>query len=333
MSLSTLKKRMLILSGGLKYYWKRRDPGIYVFNFHRLGNPALTDFDPNVFSCTTEKFTKHVSFIAENFKVLDVEGLHNLLENDGQAIEPVALITFDDGYQDNFSEAFPQLRKLGVPATFFLPFDYIGSNQVPWWDEIAWLVRNCYVSSLSLPNLEKPIRIDQKNISRSVRMILRYVKDIKSIPLDEKLDLIKTGLGLANAEVSSSDLFLTWNQVSEMSAGGMGIGSHACSHQILSQLSVLEQKKEIFESRAKIGDKLGKLPIAFAYPVGGLDSYTEQTLKLVIDAGYKLGFTFPLGGGINTKSCVNRFEIARLGVDFTYGVKDLMYAVKVAARY
>ena len=52
------------------------------------------------------------------------------------------LITFDDGYRDNYTLAFPILRKHGVQAVFFLPTAFIGTGKLPWWDVIAYIIKH-----------------------------------------------------------------------------------------------------------------------------------------------------------------------------------------------
>ena len=49
--------------------------------------------------------------------------------------ERVVILTFDDGYADNYTYAFPLLKRYGFVATIFLVSDYVDTDHVYWWDE------------------------------------------------------------------------------------------------------------------------------------------------------------------------------------------------------
>ena len=51
------------------------------------------------------------------------------------------MITFDDGYLDNYEIAYPILRSHGAQGVFFLATGMVGSCEIPWWDRIAYLVK------------------------------------------------------------------------------------------------------------------------------------------------------------------------------------------------
>lgn len=77
--------------------------------------------------------------------------------------------------------------------------------------------------------------------------------------------------------------FLSWDQVREMSAAGMTIGSHTLSHPFLKSLSLADMRKEIFDSKKVIEDKIGKPVLHFAQPFG----YTSPEIESIIkEAGY-----------------------------------------------
>ena len=64
-----------------------------------------------------------------------------MLESGSPWSEPAALITFDDGYRDNFEVAAPILRERNVPATFFLPTAFLEAPRLPWWDQVAYAIK------------------------------------------------------------------------------------------------------------------------------------------------------------------------------------------------
>ena len=118
----TLARAVLGRSGILDDIWRGLAPGVYIFNYHRIGDSTKTDFDPNVYSCDEAHFFAQVEFIARRFRVIGIRDLIEGVLGKGSATEPLAMITFDDGYRDNFTAAFPILKAAGVPAVFFIPF-------------------------------------------------------------------------------------------------------------------------------------------------------------------------------------------------------------------
>ncbi len=112
----TLKKMLLAGSGALALRWRFLSPGLYVFNYHRIGDSSITAFDPNVFSCDEEHFDAHLKLIASRFRVINTSELLELIESGARITEHLAMITFDDGYADNYSKAFPLLAARDLPA-------------------------------------------------------------------------------------------------------------------------------------------------------------------------------------------------------------------------
>lgn len=90
---------------------------------------------------STEEFEKHMSYIKDKktFKMEELKNLNYKLPKNS------ILVTFDDGYKNNYTEAFPILKKYGIKATIFINTKYIGnSKDYLNWDEI----REMYNSGL-----------------------------------------------------------------------------------------------------------------------------------------------------------------------------------------
>ena len=124
--------------------------------------------------------------------------------------------------------------------------------------------------------------------------------------------------------LENSNLFMTWEQVIEMQQAGMDIGSHGHSHEILSHLSVEEQREELTLSKKVIEDHI-KVPVeALAYPVGGKNTYSPETCKIAKECGYKVAFTFIAGYNRNPGS--TPFELLRIPVEDNWEPYDLKYS-------
>lgn len=97
--------------------------------FHRINRDSTRDG----LTFGVDAFEKYCRFFSDYFHVITMRDLVNKLEN-GTPLDRNLVITFDDGYQDNFESAAPILKSIGLPATFFVTSQFIGTDEVPWWD-------------------------------------------------------------------------------------------------------------------------------------------------------------------------------------------------------
>jgi len=107
--------------------------------------------------------------------------------------------------------------------------------------------------------------------------------------------------------------FMSWDQVREVSANGIAIGSHSMNHPVLAQLSDEEQRWELRESKSLIEEKISQPVRSLAYPVGGEGSFTGKTREIAANAGYELGFSFLQGA--YSAEISDRFQIHRIQLD------------------
>jgi len=303
--------------------WPLLPNGVYCFNYHRIGDEDSSLFDPNVFSCTAELFEQHVEFYNQAFTVISIEQLITKIEANEKIEKKYAIITFDDGYIDNYDIAFPILKKHKTPAAFYIATDYVDEPHIPWWDEIAWLIRHSKVDSIQLKSWNEAVDISSGSIVNKVRAVLRVIKlDQDRTMADKIAELTNVCQCSIPDELRKTPLFINWEQANEMSDNGMHIGSHTLSHTILSHLPETGQKDEIVKSKMRIEAKLNKEVTSIAYPVGGRSAFTETTQKLAKEASYKLAFSF-IPGVIHSFDKSERFQFKRLPVDGNCTVKQL----------
>ncbi len=301
--------------------WRTRPSGLYCFNFHRVGNDDRSAFHPNLFSCTGVRFAEIVRFLRSNFQLVGIDRVVELAATNKVPDQRYGLITFDDGYVDNYTVAFDVLRREGCPAVFFLPTDFIGGREVPWWDRIAWRVAQLGDGTLFVPGREQPIHVTRADLDGSIRRVLRVVKDTPEIPMSEKVAAIEGQVDCPMIAEAAASLFVSWDQVREMRSAGMWFGSHTRSHRILSHLSEAEQRAELSESKRELEDQLGEHVDALAYPVGGWEAYTDSTRKVAEACGYQLAFNFV--GGVNRDLRAHRYEIRRIAIDGNMNIRAL----------
>lgn len=269
---------------------------LVVLNYHRIVDGPLL-LDPGVVSATREGFAEQVLQVARFATPVSIAQVCAALRGARLPENPV-LITFDDGYRDNYELALPILQRHGVPATFFVTTGYIQTQRLPWWDRISYVVRHShrqrlaltYPMTMSLPLLTPPQRL------RTKRLLLKIVKQEVGLDLDRfQVELAQAAAVEVDEAALSRGLFMDWDEVRAMQAAGMDIGAHTERHRVLQTLSLAEAKDELVRPRVELRERLGQAPRAIAYPVGRPLTAESGLRSLVAEAGYELGFTFAKG--------------------------------------
>jgi len=186
-------------------------------------------------------------------------------------------ITFDDGFVDIYTYAFPIFKKYSIPFTIYLTTDFPNKKADIWWIQLE----------------------DYENFENNINMIYASGENMRDI-MHEKID--------SNNRIDlSNDLTLSWQQLTEMLESGLcTIGSHSVSHPSLSRIPLQEAKREIFDSKRIIENKLGIMVNHFSYPHSMKNAEIES---LVEKAGYKTA-TLVAGGPIRKGD--NMFNLNRV---------------------
>jgi peptidoglycan/xylan/chitin deacetylase (PgdA/CDA1 family) len=216
-------------------------------------------------------------------------------------------ITFDDGYRDNYTNAFPVLRQLGLPATIFLTTDALDRGGLLWHDRVFDAFhrsRNPEARSTFVSELGRLRRVSPAERDRRIETLL------------EELGVEPNG--------ASGWEKLTWPEAREMASEGISFGAHTIDHPILTHVSPDEARRQIRESKQRIERELGSTITMFAYPNGGPSDFDPSTERLVKEEGFSLAVTTVAGA--NDES-TNPFALRRTGM---WGDDPQLSAIRLA---
>jgi peptidoglycan/xylan/chitin deacetylase (PgdA/CDA1 family) len=291
---------------------------LIILNYHRIGNADETPFDSGVFSATAEQFDSHIAYLKRRFHISTLEEAFAVMGGESPPGTSV-LITFDDGYLDNYTVAFPILRSHGVQAVFFLPTAFIGTGKLPWWDAIAYMLKKSVKKRIQLeypePAIFDLLGDGRKALSTQILRLFTQpaVKDPKRFLME-----LEKECEVSRPTSVAERCFLDWDEARDMQRGGMEFGSHTHSHEILTKLSSELQLEEIRHSREILERELHRRVDILAYPVGLKHCFSAETTSALEQTGYRAAFSFY--GGSNRPGEIRPFDIRR------YGVADLSYA-------
>lgn len=262
-----------------------RSPKILILAYHRV-TPVLAPGPLNN-TVSLQAFKKQIFALAREFPVISLSEAVNQYASGSAKAKIQLVLTFDDGYSDNYELVFPFLRMNGFPAAFFLITEYVNSGG-PLWD---LQIINILKSSPSLRSIQVGNRlIRQGVIEPRPSFIFRVLDQMKSITFSGRQDIIRS-LGIKSNNRNESDYAqdrcLTWEEARKMSDAGMEIGSHGLSHRSLAMIPFSEAREEIKESKEIIGRIIEKPCDHFSFPFGGKQDYNQALINYVREAGYK----------------------------------------------
>ncbi len=297
----------LVLSG-VRALDTRRAGVLRVLTYHRVCDPARGfRGDPHVVSATPATFEAQMAYLARHYMPVTAEQVVAAL-SDGVQIPPRAvLVTFDDGYRDVMTEAWPILRRHGVPAVLFVPTAFPGSRRAFWWDELWEIVSRSTVPQVDLFGLGLlPLRTAQERWS-TVRALNRFLKTLEPEELVTRLQQVRAALGPAEVE---NRWVLDWEELRLLARDGLAIGSHTRTHPTMGTLTVGGLEEEICAAHTDLCRELGNAAPLFAYPYGKADPRAVPILRRL---GYAAAFISLLGRNVMGQS--DAFLLYRHSVD------------------
>ncbi len=268
-----------------------------VLFYHRVNNHR------DRFGIDAESFEKQIRYLCSEYKIISLSEYISVVEH-GKKTENALLITFDDGYKDNYTCAYEILKKYSVPAAIFLTTDFIDNRIWLWHDIFRYILEKTPIRTASL-TLADSVHTFNLDDSKQLYSARRGVYDeLKNLPYNERIGRLKS---LAESlRVDLPDLPtekyapLSWDEIREMSGNSIEFGAHTCTHEILSRISRDEVCSELSRSKERIEEELCARVYAFAYPNGQEADFSAETQKQLKQCGYKLAFTtIP---GMNGKS-------------------------------
>ena len=291
---------------------------LLILAYHRVRDVADDDafeFDLDLVSASCAQFRAQMTLLRERFNPVRFADLAAAATG-GPPLPPRAVIvTFDDGYDDNYHCAFPILRELGVPAMFFVSTGHIESGRPYAYDWLVHVLLRMDASRLRIDELGIDLALPAARADR--RAIAAGALDrMKAVPAALQatiVDRLAGDCGLPRTQGHPDCRPMTWSQLREMHAGGMEIGSHGIWHNMLARLDRDAMRAEVAGSQRAIAEALGAPCAVISYPVGGVDAYDDHVVAAAREAGFVLGCSYV--SGTNRMPPEAPFALRRLAVE------------------
>ena len=258
---------------------------------------------------------EQLEYLSRHYQFLSLSKLLDCYEQQ-QPIPPNSVvITFDDGFRDNFTNAYPILQRYHVPATVFLVTGCVSSGDLPWPQKVGYLFQKTKVDTLChVTTDEKYLKLRSPKERDLARRIVW--NGLEHMPRVEREQNIEELSKLLQVEVPR-DRMLTWDQVETMRKGGIEFGAHTFSHPWMALQSPEEARMEMEASLYDIQNRLGITRPPFVFPGG---SFTSDLVKMAISVGFRCVVQPRDTVRVNSLEVNDQFSLSRVGLPNAPGV-------------
>jgi peptidoglycan/xylan/chitin deacetylase (PgdA/CDA1 family) len=295
--------------------------------YHRIVDdaPDLLDYSPSGMTLRRSAFEQQMRYLRAHYDVIPLSELVAQLSGSGAVGNARCAVTFDDGWRDNYTHAFPILRSLGIPATIFVATNYINGGTWFWEERLKYVIahvvqraRDGVLTAARRDELRQaligmfgrdplPMRLA---VLRS--FLTRQVNALRQHPEQDR-ERVMAGLEtlLQWPELIETRRFLSWAEIHEMEQYGVEFAAHTISHVNLERTEADDARREISGSWSAIESRLARAAPLFAYPFG---KHSNATRQIVVDAG--------LSGAVTTEngfisSTSDRWRLNRIDIHET----------------
>jgi len=259
-------------------------------------------------------FVQQLDYLTDHYEIVPLSYIGERLARGERLPANIAAITIDDGYSDAYDIAFPLLRERRLPATIFVVTDFVDRRHWLWTDKLRYLVTHTRATTIEGTLNDHEFCIEF-NPDDSVFCAADKVNSLlKTVPNDEKEMAIGRMAAAFGVELPAAPPrqfeSVTWDQIREMSAAGLEIGSHTATHPILPNVDIAHVRRELAESRRRIGAEIGREVDLFCYPNG---DYNDDIVREVERAGYRCAVT--VEDGLNDEGS-HPLRLKRIHADY-----------------
>jgi peptidoglycan/xylan/chitin deacetylase (PgdA/CDA1 family) len=327
---------LLVLSGLAWLAARLNGRKVLVLAYHGVyegPNDPLLNYDG--MHVRASRFARQVRYVARRYRVVRLDELH---DEEAAARRRRAVITIDDGYRNIRQVAHPILKARSLPATLFVPTDFVLGGQGMWWDRLRVMLATTRHSTLacSLGGSDHvlPIRTAAERLA-AVQALNGEIRNAPPARREEMLAALAARLGVSGRDCGAFGEPLAATDLRDMHRDGMALGSHGTSHASFLHLSADDLDRELAASKNML-ERLTRQRVEWlAYPHGDFSPAVADAARR---AGYR-GAVTTVEALVDTRR--NPYALTRIGVHdnmtmahfivATSGLHDVVVAAAAAA--
>jgi peptidoglycan/xylan/chitin deacetylase (PgdA/CDA1 family) len=260
---------------------------VLIISYHRVVADFAEEKDRSIHTLNVEQrtFRRHLEALQETHDIVSLDDALSVLDGSRGANRDVAVITFDDGYRDVYTHAFPVMRDMRVPGVVYVPSAFIGTERALGHDRLHLALTRLQARGISAMAvgvggegqrwLIGALEGDARPSVALERLIARH----PTPGLLELASALEDRLGLGQERFADGQLPMTWEMLRELDAHGVITGAHTAEHTVLTNARLADARREIAQCKAVLEKGVHKPVRHFAYCNGYYSAGVAQALR------------------------------------------------------
>lgn len=300
--------------GGPRVWDLLRGGRVKILMYHGIPERERFDGIENYYryNLPVSEFEQHMAYLQRRCNVVSLQDFR--AERGLSSSRTNVVITFDDGYQNNCTNAFPVLEKYGIPAVFALTTGFVEDREPLYNDIVEYAIQNCRLPRVSFAWEGETYEYELADFASRLRCYNQSMRLCVTMAQEHRAALIETIVAATGVDASATRMFahddyrpMTREQIAEMASSPLvEFASHSVHHYLLAHLESANKRTELVESRAEVEALTGVPCRTFCMPGG---AYDREVLDLAADAGYECVLTSDVGPAVRGSAVQRRYGI------------------------
>lgn len=269
--LLSVLQRFLWLSGLFELYLCLTGKnGAIILMYHSIINSKNDNFIDQTYAMNVDDFERQMKFLFKHRYVISMDELSQKLTEGETPKRGTVVITFDDGYLDNYELAAPILKKYNLPATIYLATGYVSRSEPQWIDQLYCIFRTRTHHNLSLKEKGTCKYFDLRKKCELHRAHSVIVSQLIESDQEERVFLLSHIRNELKPSNEMPRITLNWDEIKKMieEYPNIEIGAHTNEHISLTTMDQDLIIEDITTCKREIESQLGYSPRHFTYPYG-----------------------------------------------------------------
>ena len=247
-----------------------------------------------------DKLDEYLSILSKKYKFVSLSDAVDMLSGRKPLQPNCIVLTFDDGYRNNFTHALPVIRKYNIPAIFYVSTGFVNNPKPFWWDRLDYAIQQIKTGKRNVKFGSIGIVIENSSreiLEESFKKLRRAAKKLNMPDRDFREEIERLSVefeqesGKSLIKLQQNDdwsAVASWDTICAESSDDVTIGSHTVDHVRLGLVEKQIARDQLDRSKKEIENRTGKPCLSISYPNGSLN---DETVKLAIECGYCSGVT------------------------------------------